>query len=238
MRRFWQMSEDFIWDCVQSKVFTGRRFVTCGDVVVLCEVVVQWVLGGGCIGFRVGEWVQEEGISPRKMRDVVQGVAGVFFLKVCLQYVDDLRWVCCNFIGGWVSYGVKFGLVFGVRLYADCSFWDVVAAFRAFLIQLVFLFPEGVYQFTIGLVNDCGYGSVAQGHDALQVGWVLELQYFAGLCLGLFGMLGVGCEWCVTLWVGEHALGRFSESCDSCNCPVSDFVIGGCSFVVVSIASG
>jgi hypothetical protein len=44
------------------------------------------------------------------------GVAGVFFFKVCLEYVDDSRWVCCYFIGGWVSYGVKFGLVFGVRL--------------------------------------------------------------------------------------------------------------------------
>ena len=47
---------------------------------------------------------------------MVRGVAGVFFLKVCLNYIDDSRWMCCDFVGGWVAYGVKFELVFGVRL--------------------------------------------------------------------------------------------------------------------------
>jgi len=70
----------------------------------------------GCIGFGVGVWVRVERILPWRRWDVVRDVAGVFFFKVCLEYVDDSRWVCCYFIGGWVSYGVKFGLVFGVRL--------------------------------------------------------------------------------------------------------------------------
>jgi hypothetical protein len=47
---------------------------------------------------------------------VVRVVAGVFFLKMRLQYVDDSKWVRCDFVGGWFSYGIKFGLVFGLRL--------------------------------------------------------------------------------------------------------------------------
>ena len=47
---------------------------------------------------------------------MVWGVAGVFFLKVFLNYIDDLRWVCCDLFGVWISYCFEFGLVFGVRL--------------------------------------------------------------------------------------------------------------------------
>ena len=47
---------------------------------------------------------------------VVRCVAGVFFFKVCLQYVDDFGWVGGYAIGGWVSCGFKLGLVFGVGL--------------------------------------------------------------------------------------------------------------------------
>ena len=47
---------------------------------------------------------------------MVRGVARVFFSEVCLHYVDGLRWVCGDFVSVWVPYGLKFGLVFGVRL--------------------------------------------------------------------------------------------------------------------------
>ena len=48
--------------------------------------------------------------------DVVRCVAGVFFLKVSLQDVDDLGWVAGYAIGDWVFDGFEFGLVFGVGL--------------------------------------------------------------------------------------------------------------------------
>ena len=40
----------------------------------------------------------------------------VLFRSVVGVYVDDLRWVCCDFVDVLVPYGLKFGLVFGVRL--------------------------------------------------------------------------------------------------------------------------
>ena len=48
--------------------------------------------------------------------NVVRCIAGVFFLKVSLKDVDDLGWVGGYAIGGWVSDGFEFGLVFGVGL--------------------------------------------------------------------------------------------------------------------------
>ncbi len=47
---------------------------------------------------------------------MIWGVAGVFFLKVFLYSIDNSRWVCCDVVGGWVSYCVEFELVFGVIL--------------------------------------------------------------------------------------------------------------------------
>ena len=67
----------------------------------------------------------------------------------------------------------------------------------------------------IGFVYDCGYGLIAQGRDVFQVVSAWELQYFDGLCLGLFGVLGVGGGWHVRFWVGEHPFGRVSESRDA-----------------------
>jgi hypothetical protein len=86
--------------------------VACGGVIICCEVVVQCVLGCGCVGFGVGVWVRVEGVLPWGRRDVVRGVARVFFLKVSLSYVNESRWVCCDFVGVWVPYGLKFGLIF------------------------------------------------------------------------------------------------------------------------------
>ena len=40
MCRFWLVFEDFIWDCVWSGGYTGRRLVACGGVTVLCEVFI------------------------------------------------------------------------------------------------------------------------------------------------------------------------------------------------------
>ena len=41
------------------------------------------------------------------------------------------------------------------------------------------------------------------------------MQDFAGLGAGLCGAFGVGCDWCVSVWFGEHALGRVPESRDA-----------------------
>ncbi len=65
---------------------------------------------------------------------MIWGVAGVFFLKVLLYYIDDSRWVCCDVFGGWISCCVEFGLVFGVRLLARRGFEVVVVALRALFI--------------------------------------------------------------------------------------------------------
>ncbi len=46
--------------------------------------------------------------------------------------------------------------------------------------------------------------------------------------------MGVGCGWCVGICFFEHVAGRVSEPRDAFSCLVSDFVMGGCSFVVVS----
>ena len=65
---------------------------------------------------------------------MVRGVAGVFSLKVCLYYVVDSWRVCCDFVGGWVAYGFKFGLVCGVRLQARRCFEVVMVALWALFI--------------------------------------------------------------------------------------------------------
>ena len=65
---------------------------------------------------------------------MIRGTARVFFLKVCLQNVDDLAGVCDDFVGGRISDGVKVGLVFGVGLEACCGFEDVMVALRALFI--------------------------------------------------------------------------------------------------------
>ena len=36
--------------------------------------------------------------------------------SVFVVYIDDMSRVCVFFVGGWFSDGVKFGLVFGIRL--------------------------------------------------------------------------------------------------------------------------
>ena len=69
--------------------------------------------------------------------------------------------MCCDFVGGWVAYGFKFGLVFGVRLQARRCFEIVMVALGALFIKFISLFPEGVYYFAVGLVYDGGYGFVA-----------------------------------------------------------------------------
>jgi hypothetical protein len=40
VRRFWQMFEDFVRNCIRSGGFTGRRSVARGGEMVFCEVVV------------------------------------------------------------------------------------------------------------------------------------------------------------------------------------------------------
>ncbi len=62
--------------------------------------------------------------------------------------------MCGGCICGWVSYGFKLGLVFGVRLYVCCGFEVGVVALRAFLILVVFIFTEGVSEFAVCLVTD------------------------------------------------------------------------------------
>ena len=57
--------------------------------MLLCEVVVQCVLLCGFVGFGVGVGVRVKRILPWRGWDVVRGVAGVFFLKVSLKYVDE-----------------------------------------------------------------------------------------------------------------------------------------------------
>ena len=69
-----------------------------------------------CVGFEDGVWVRVEWVLPRRSWDVIRGVAGVFSFKVWLKYAEDSRWVCRDVVGGWISYCVEFGLVFGVRL--------------------------------------------------------------------------------------------------------------------------
>ena len=86
--------------------------------MILCEEVVSCVLRCGCIGFGVGVGVRVIRILPWRRWDVVRVVTGVFSLKVCLYFVDDSWWVCCDFVGDWVVYDFKFGLVFGVKLQA------------------------------------------------------------------------------------------------------------------------
>ena len=89
----------------------------------------------GCVGFGVGVWVRVKRIVPwSEGVDVFWGVAGVFFLEVCLEYVDDSSWVCCDVVSVWVTYGFKFGLVFGDRLQARRCFEVTVVALRALFI--------------------------------------------------------------------------------------------------------
>ena len=52
--------------------------------MVLGEVVIQRVLGFGCVGFWVGVRIRVERVLPSRGWDVVRGVMGVFFLKVGL----------------------------------------------------------------------------------------------------------------------------------------------------------
>ena len=63
---------------------TSRRLVACSGVVILGEVVVYCVLGCECVGFGFGVRVRVKKILPWRGLDVVRGVAGVLFLKVCL----------------------------------------------------------------------------------------------------------------------------------------------------------
>ena len=42
--------------------------------------------------------------------------------------------MCCDFVGGWVTYGFNGGMVFGVRLQAARIFEVVVVALKALLI--------------------------------------------------------------------------------------------------------
>ena len=84
--------------------------------MVFCEIVVECVLLCRCVGFGVGIGIQVQWILPRGGSDVVRCVAGMFFLKVCLQDVDDFGWVGGYDIGGWVSDGFELGLAFGVGL--------------------------------------------------------------------------------------------------------------------------
>ncbi len=58
--------------------------MACRGVMVFREVVVKCVLPRGCVGFRVGVGVRVKWILPRRGRDVVRCVAGVFFLEVSL----------------------------------------------------------------------------------------------------------------------------------------------------------
>ena len=64
------------------------------------------------------------------------------------------------------------------------------------------------------------------------------MQDFAGLCVGLYGVCGVGCDWCVGFLFREHAFGRILESRDAFSRLEPDLVMGGCSFVFVSLGGG
>ena len=68
--------------------------------MVLREIVVKGVLLCECVGCGVGIGVRVEWVLPRRGRDVVRCVAGVFFLEVGLYDVDDLGWVGDYTIGG------------------------------------------------------------------------------------------------------------------------------------------
>ena len=58
--------------------------MACCGVVVFREIVVKGVLLCGCAGLRVGVGVRFKWVLPRGERDVVRGVAGIFFLEVSL----------------------------------------------------------------------------------------------------------------------------------------------------------
>ena len=62
------------------------------------------------------------------------GSAGVFFLEVGLYDVYNLGRGCDDVIVGWVSYGLKLGLVFGVWLESGRRFKVLVVAFGAFIV--------------------------------------------------------------------------------------------------------
>ena len=66
------------------------------------------------VGVGVGVWIVWA--LPWREWNEVWCVAGGFFLKVSLLDVDYLGWVGGDAIGGWVSDGFEFGLVFGVGL--------------------------------------------------------------------------------------------------------------------------
>ncbi len=69
-----------------------------------------------CVGVLGLELVYGSGLSGFCHGGMVRCSTGVFFLKVGLYNVDDLKWVCGYDVGDWVSYGFKFGLVFGIGL--------------------------------------------------------------------------------------------------------------------------
>ena len=68
--------------------------------MVFREIVVKCVLLCGCVGFRVGIWVRVKWVLPPG--GGVRCVAGVFFLEVCLQDVDDF-WLGGRLCYWWIS---------------------------------------------------------------------------------------------------------------------------------------
>ena len=58
--------------------------MACSGVMVSREIVVKWVMLSGCARFRVGIGIRVKWVLPWGERDVVQCVAGVFFLEVIL----------------------------------------------------------------------------------------------------------------------------------------------------------
>ncbi len=65
---------------------------------------------------------------------MVWGVAREFCLKVGLQDADNSCGLRGDFVGGWVSYGLKFQLIIGAGLNARCGFEVVMVSLRGLLI--------------------------------------------------------------------------------------------------------
>ena len=155
-----------------------------------------------------------------------------------LKYVDDFRCVCGYVVGGWVSYGFKFGLVFGVRLKACRGFEDVVVALRALFIYLVFFFRRGSASLRLALfmtmamtlLHKDGMSSRLGGYGSCRTSLAC-----VRVCLVCWGSVVVGV---LVFGLRSMFFAVFLSRVMRFSCLVSDLVIRGFSFMFVSLKGG
>ena len=91
--------------------------MACGRVMIFCEVVVQYVLGCGCVGFGIGVWARVEGV-------LLWGIG--MWSGVLRECYFSKR--VCNMFMIWNGFVVT-SLVFGSRMAASLG-WSVALGCR------------------------------------------------------------------------------------------------------------